>query len=78
MGALTHFALPCAPFIGYVPPLSWNATYPAGPVDLSSLAFSLNGSTGVLPAFTWAIWIVDLEPAAVEVSSETALTVVVS
>ena len=78
MGALTHFALPCAPSIGYVPPLSWNATYPSGPVDLSSLAFGLNGSTGVLPPFTWAIYIVDVEPSAVGVSSATALTVVPS
>jgi hypothetical protein len=76
MGALSHFDWSCAPSIGYVPPLSWNATFHSGYVDLSSFAFSLNGTTGVLPPFTWAVCIADLEPSPVEVSSVTALTVV--
>jgi hypothetical protein len=78
MGDLTHTAVSCAPAVGYVPPRVWNATYPTGPVDLSSLALSWNGSIGVVPSVAWAIYVVDLESSVIEVSSATAVTVVAS
>lgn len=76
MADLTHYALPCPPADGYVPSLFWNATYPAGSVQLSTLGFDPNGSTGVLPPFTWAICFVDLEPSVVEATSETELSMI--
>ncbi|MFI5418183.1 MAG: hypothetical protein ACHQ2Y_04715 [Candidatus Lutacidiplasmatales archaeon] len=65
----------CPVHWGNDPWFSWNASYPAGSLNLTSLTFDFGGATAVLPPLEWCLGVVDLQPTAEVAVAQTDLGV---